>query len=280
MEQQKGCNRKGRAKMALWDRFRKRDEQQPDQAPEGQETSAVELAQELEQEEVKPLYKEDKKRFVQECCESIGENEKQIQIARKEYEQVTEYLTDIQKIDRIEGEDQTLLQDTAQKLQVLMKERSLYKNRNLTISEAQIRRFDRYEEELVDEIKKMYQIQTHQKAVVSDMKHLEEEKARLYGDRKEIVEKQDALKGMAKILCALIFSMVLLFVALYYALSVDMTLPYLATLLLAAISATVIFLEANKNRRDMVMTERKLTKAITLLNRVKIKYVNNSSLLE
>lgn len=85
---------------------------------------------------------------------------------------------------------------------------------------------------------------------------------------------------MAKVLFALIVSLMVLFVALHYALKTDMTMPYLATLLLAAVSAAVIFMEANRNRRDMALEERKLTKAISLLNRVKIKYVNNASMLE
>ena len=59
-----------------------------------------------------------------------------------------------------------------------------------------------------------------------------------------------------------------------------MTFPYLATVLLAAVSATVIFVESNKNRRGMTMADRKMDKAISLLNKVKIKCVNNLNVME
>ena len=51
-------------------------------------------------------------------------------------------------------------------------------------------------------------------------------------------------------------------------------------MLLAAVSATVIFVEANKNRSEMLQTKKCLSKAIGLLNKTKIKYVNTVSVLD
>lgn len=234
----------------------------------------------LEQEEISPVDKADQKNFIRDCCESIAENERQIQKIKQEYEQVTEYLTDIQKIDRITGESREIMLELCKKIKHLLQERNQYKNRELTITDGQIRRFDMYQDELIDEIKKMYQTEAYQRAIESDMKHLEEEKAYLRQNQREIVEKQNALKGMSKILAALIISLIVLFVVIYYTMRVDMTYPYIGTLLLAAVSATVIFVEANRNRRDMSLTERKMNKAIGLLNRTKIKYINNVSVLD
>lgn len=112
------------------------------------------------------------------------------------------------------------------------------------------------------------------------MEKLHEEKKKLRKEKQEIIEKQNSLKGMAKILVLLIFSLFVLFVVVYYAMAVDMTFPYLGTILLAAVSATVIFAESNKNRHDMALADRKMDKAIGLLNRVKIKCVNNLNLLD
>lgn len=234
----------------------------------------------LEQEEISPVDKADQKNYIRDCCESIAENERQIRKIKKEYEQVTEYLTDIQKIDRITGENREIMLELCKKIKHLLQERNQYKNRELTITDGQIRRFDMYQDELIDEIKKMYQTEAYQRAIESDMMHLEEEKAYLRQNQREIVEKQNALKGMSKILAALIISLIVLFVVIYYTMRVDMTYPYIGTLLLAAVSATVIFVEANRNRRDMTLTERKMNKAIGLLNRTKIKYINNVSVLD
>lgn len=290
--------------MAFWNRWKRkkkqhvqdeqesdslfsREKEQEDNAPL-QDDSVVNKPQEpaeqpvssLEQEEMIPADLAGQKRYVLDCCEAVAESERQIAIVKTEYEQVTEYLTDIQKIDRIEGESREMMLSLCKKITYLLKERNLFKNREITISEAQIRRFDIYQETLIDEIKKMYQNEMYQKAIESDMGHLEKEKVHLRQEQKEIVEKQNALKGMAKILSALIVSLFVLFWALYYTMKIDVTYPYLGTLLLAAVFATAIFQEANKNRRDMTLSERKMSKAIGLLNRTKIKYINNVSVLD
>lgn len=235
---------------------------------------------ELEQEETLPSSKADMKRYVLDCCEAIEESDRQIEITKKEYEQVTGYLMDIQKIEGIAGESRETMLELCKRISFLLKERNRYKNREMTIPELQVRRFDRYQDELIDEVKKMYQNEMYQKAIESDMGHLEREKAYQRHIQKEIAQKQNALKGMAKILAALIISLFVMFLALYYTMRIDMTYPYLGTLLLAAVSATVIFLEANKNRHDMTLADRRLHKAISLLNRTKIKYINNVSVLD
>ncbi len=268
--------------MGLWDTFRRKRKKvtETDIWDTGDLPASQENKPDLEQEEVSTIYKSDQLRYVSDCLESIADNEQQIQSAKKEYQQVTEKLTDIQLIERIHGESQVMLQDYCKKIEALVQERNQYKNRNLTITDSQIRYFDQYEVDLVDEIKKMYQAEIYQKAIDGDMMHLEQEKKSLQQERHEIVEKQNALKSMAKVLCGFIAALVVLFVALNYSVEVDMTMPYLGTMFLTAISATVIFVEANRNRRDMIMAERKLNKAIGLLNRVKIKYVNNTNALE
>lgn len=250
------------------------------QSPAAEQESPRLPEEELAQEKVMPVGQAEQKQFIQDCCDAVAESDRQIARARLEYERVTEYLTDIQKIDRIEGESRGRMLELCKRIKHLLQERSRYKDREMTISNRQIRRFDRYQEELIDEIKKMYQNEMYQKAIESDMKHLEAEKAYIRSQQHEIMVKQNSLKGMAKGLCALIASLVVLFILLYFYLDANMTYPYIGTLLLAAVSATVIFAEANKNRRDIALSDRRMNKAVGLLNRTKIKYINNVSVLD
>lgn len=276
--------------MAFWNRWKKKQKEEvhPDmerqeellQSSQSVPEGDTEVPESLEQEEVSKLHKADQLSFVKGCCDSIGESERQLENIKKEYEQVTEYLTDIQKIDRISGESRETMLDLCKKINRLLKERNQYKNRELTITDSQIHRFDLYQEELIDEIKKMYQAEAYQRAIEGDMKNLEKEKVYLRQEQKEIVEKQNALKAMAKVLAALIVSLIVLFVVIYYTMRVDMTYPYMGTLLIAAVSATVILVESNRNRQEMTLSERKMNKAIGLLNRTKIKYINNVSVLD
>lgn len=284
--------------MAFWNRKKKRQQEaleweiqeKPDTVPEqkkevpaapSEQKEEITYNEEMYQtEQIKPSGKNDQKRYVTECCQGIQEADRQIGSIRKEYQKVTDSLLDIQKIDRAEGEEKKHLLNAASNIVRLTEERNRYKNRNLTISDAVIRRFEPYENELVDEIKKMYEAEVYQKAIEGDIDKLHEEKKKLREEKQEIIEKQNSLKNMAKVLIVLIVSLFILFVTIYYALEVDMTLPYLGTVFLAAISSAVIFVESNRNRRDMTLADRKTDKAVSLLNRVKIKYVNNRNLLD
>lgn len=279
--------------MAFWNRRKKRREaeeqeissaldviQETDSEPDTQEQPEMADVGTLEPEEPVELNDLDRKRYVHECCESISEIDHQMEETKKEYERVTSRLTDIQRIDRIEKEERDSMLDICKRIMRLTQERNQFKNRSLTITEAQIRRLDRYGDTLDLEVRKMYDAETYQRAIESDLKHLEQEKKKLHREQREIVERQDALKGMAKVLILLILSLFVLFAVIYYALLVDMTYPYLGTILLAAVSATVIFLESNRNRRGNVLVGRKINKAISLLNRVKIKYINNRNMID
>lgn len=286
--------------MAFWNRKKKRPQEEEtegrvteerlEQLREKKRAERVERTEERKEnpahreeyqtELLKPVHPGDQKRYVTECCQAVQEADRQIARIRKEYQEVTDSLLDIQKLDRAAGDEKRKLHDAARNIIKLTKERNQYKNRNLTISDAVMRRFEPYENELVDEIKKMYAAESYQKAIEGDIDKLHEEKQKLRGEQQEIMEKQNALKGMAKVLIALILSLFVLFVVIYYALETDMTLPYLGTILLAAVSATVLFVEANRNRREMALADRKMEKAVTLLNRVKIKCVNNLNVLD
>ena len=285
--------------MAFWNRIRRAKNKQSDQNTEEifpekeQKQPDQEFVQEVSEEEperlsgeelaaehIIPKGKAEQKCYIHDCCEAVKDCDKQISIAKTEYAQVTEYLTDIQKIDRIAGEDRESLLELCKRIQRLLQERNQYKNRTLTITERQMRRFDRYQDDLIDEIKKMYQNEMYQKAINSDIRHLEAEKAYIRESQREIIERQDFLKKLAKGISVLIGSLIVLFILLYFNLDSNMTYPYIGTLALAAVAAVVIFTESNRNRYEIAVSDKKYNKAVELLNRTKIKYVNNVSVLD
>ena len=62
-------------------------------------------------------------------------------------------MTDIQRIDEISGEAKDTLHDLSKRIMNLTRERNQYKNRSLTITDAQIRLLEPYEEVLGREVK-------------------------------------------------------------------------------------------------------------------------------
>ena len=201
------------------------------------------------------------KRLVTECCEAIREIEHQRELATVEYDKVSERLTDIQRIDEISGEAKDTLHDLSKRIMNLTRERNQYKNRSLTITDAQIRLLDPYEEVLGREVKKMYDAEMYQTSINGDIEKLDETKKDLHRQQRQVIANQRTLKKMAKFVILLIISLFVLFAVLYYAMEVDMTYPYLGTILLAAISATVIFVESLRNRTEAALLGKKIKDA-------------------
>lgn len=236
---------------------------------------------EVEEQKVDFNSREESAGYVQNCCERIMEVSKQVEEAKAEYGAVTSYLMDMQKIDMIPKEEREELESAARDIITFTREREKYREDNeIKISASARQTMQKYEKEMVNEIRKMQENEAYQRAIKNDLKYLEGEKGYLKYQRQEIIAKQTYLRNIAVTTSVLVIILFVLLYALARVFRADMRLPFTLTILMAAVSAAYIYFEANKNRANMVLTEKKINKAIGLLNKVKIKYVNNTSYLD
>lgn len=222
----------------------------------------------------------DRGNFIIDNCEQILETGKQLEELKVEYQAVTSYLTDIQKIERIPSGEREDLNDTVRKIMTYTRERAKYQNNSRKITDAQFKHIARYEEVLPAELKKMKNNEVYNNTIKTDMKYLEGEKGALYYQKEEIINRHHYLKGIASVTCVMVLLLFLLFILIQKGTAADMQIPFLMTIAMAMASALYIFLNSGTNRKEMKITELKLNKAIGLLNKVKIKYINNTNELD
>lgn len=239
-----------------------------------------ELGTEIEKKETTFQSKEDRIIFLKENCEQILEASRQIDEAKGEYKIVTDYLTDIQKIERADLEEKQILEDAARRIITLTRERSNYQKSEIKITDAQFANIQKYEGEVLTSMKQMCENEDYNKSVKNDIRCLQKEKKLLRKQKREIIEKQKYLKGISIIMCVLVVSLFSLFMMISYAFEKEMIVPYVMTIIMAAISAGYIVYESRKNHYEIVIAERKMSRAIGLLNKVKIKYVNTTNALD
>lgn len=217
---------------------------------------------------------------VVDCCEQMLEANRQIEKMKAEYQAVTDYLSDMQKIDRIPAPEREKIEAAAKNLCRSVNEEDKYKQKDVKINALQKTILEKLENNIATDLKNMKKNEEYNGIVKGDLQHLEGEKGALLYEQEEIIKKQAFLKKMAVTMAVLVVSLFALIASFSFAFDQNMAVPYILTILMAAITATYIFFEENKSRRELKLCERKLQKAITLLNKVKIKYVNNRSLLE
>lgn len=222
----------------------------------------------------------DRRRYIKENCEIIADSYRQIEEAKIEYQAVTSYLTDIQKIDMIPQFQRETLEDAARNIINLKKERNRYQNANYDITDAQYRLFERYEMQIPKELTSIREAETYQDSIEEDIKQLDKEKQSFLDEEDEIINKQSFLKGIAITTCILILALFIIFALLSSRTDATLTLPFLLTVLMGMVSALYIFMEARKNAHDIKLVRLKLNKVIMLANKVAIKSVNNRNYLE
>ncbi len=218
--------------------------------------------------------------YVKDNCEIILESDKQIEEAKMEYQAVTSYLTDMQRIERISEDQRGNLEEAARKIVSLTKDREKLQRRSSILSDRQYRLFERYELALPKELPAIRDSEQYQIMIDQDMMHLEKEREALDDREAEIVSKQSFLKGIAVTTSVVIVLLFLMFAFLSNYSEASFTIPFLMTVLMGMISTLYIFLEARKNEGNVRMVQAKQNRQIMLMNKVKIKAVNNRSYLE
>ncbi|MGN0506346.1 MAG: hypothetical protein ACI4FZ_07275 [Lachnospiraceae bacterium] len=259
--------------MGLWQRLFKKKKKSG--MPEGQKTERIQELPEGGQDN-----RELRTSYIQANCEMIVEARRQNLEAKKEYEVVTSYLADIQRIDMMPAAGKKEIEDCARKIINLNEEREKMQKIPAKITVAQRLALEPYEQTMPEEIRRMEEEENYQQAINSDLRQLESEKASLNYEIEDIVERSAMLKKLMTVICVFV---VLLFCFLFFlqeSVKKDVQIPFLLTVAFGILAAGYFFYTMRKNLYDLRVAEKRKSRAIYLLNKVKIKYVNCTNLLD
>ncbi|ABX40847.1 hypothetical protein [Lachnoclostridium phytofermentans] len=204
----------------------------------------------------------------------------QLEETKQEYEAVTSYLSDIQKIEQIPDGQKKPYLDAANKIINFEKERKKYLNIDRKLSEAQFAEMNRLEDDIKRELPKLKDQEHYQQLIKEDLRQLEGEKGVLNYDREQAISKVKFLKQLA---IGGFVMILLLFAGLFLldnAVEADLSLPILMTVFLGVILVAYIIYDTRRCSYKQKMAELKLNRAVSLINKVKLKYVNCTAMLD
>lgn len=224
--------------------------------------------------------REQRREYVQDCIDQIREASAELENLNFEYGKVTSYLKDMEEIEALPEEEREELNASAERIRELENRRGVYLEKKNRMSDEKYHQMERMEEEAEEGCRKLIETEDYQNLIRKDM-------SRLDGEKHAYLYRKDELKGMiadAKgmaVICsvALIVCFVVLF-TLKYALRMDTQLGFLLTTGLAALVITLIFLRYTESVKELKQVEKGINRIIMLHNRVKIRYVNNTNLLD
>lgn len=224
--------------------------------------------------------KENLASLVHEDCSQLISLKKEEKEHKVEYDAVTSYLSDIQLIERANEVDRLRLNDCAVHISNLEKERRSRTTITDKLPDRVYERMERYSDTIPNELEKLAELERFYSLVNGDMRQLEGERESIKAQTEDAAARVVFLKRLTFIgLILVLFIFCVLFgLGEYY--RQDMLLPFLLTGALGTGLVLLIVTGIKNSRAKKKKLELQMNRAITLTNKIKLKYVTTKSSLD
>lgn len=218
--------------------------------------------------------------YIRSCKEQMEEAATELEGLNFEYSMVTSYLKDMEEIEALPETERAELNASAQKIQDLEDKQNIYLKKKNRLSDEKFHQMERMEDDAEEGCRKVAEAEKYQELIRQDMSRLEGEKHAFLYRKNELKGAVADSRGMA-VICsvALIVCYVVLF-ALKYVLDMEVRLGFMLVTGMAALGITALFLKYTDSVKELKKVEKGINRIILLQNRVKIRYVNNTNLLD
>lgn len=212
--------------------------------------------------------------FVENALSQIEIANQAVEDSKEEYEAVTNSLKDIQLITEIPPETKEELSVVADKIQELSAERESYQKSPNKISEEQYQRMESYGEEIREMMKRLDDDEKYAVVVKNDMQALEGEKTEIRYDIEDAQDRMDRYKRLMNWILGFLIGVIVFTVVNIVLLESQYDVFVYGMLMVIGIALVYIFSRQQAERRELRFQERKMNRAISLMNKVKVRYVN------
>lgn len=224
--------------------------------------------------------KNQRQEYVIGCLEQIAEASRELENLQFEYNMVTAYLKDMEEIEALPEEEMAELMECAKKIDALEQQQSGYKERKNRMGDEAYHQMERLEEEIQEGLEKLTKAEEYQDFIKRDLRKLDGEKHAYLFRRNELRRIIADTRSMTVVCTVAVIACILLLLILQFGFDMNAKLGYLAVAAVGAIAITAIFIKHNDSVRELSQVENGINRIIRLQNTVKIRYVNNTHLLD
>lgn len=218
--------------------------------------------------------------YIRGCLDQIAEASREVDALQLEYEDVTSHLKDMEEIEALPPEEMEIVVSYAKKIKELKRQQEAYTGRTTHMSDDKYRQMERMEDELEEGLKKLGETEDYRKLIKKDLKRLENEKQAYYMRKDDLGRIVEDCKSMAIICTVAVVVCVLILMILQFGFGFNTKVGYLAAVLAGAIGITMIFIRNIDSRNELKSVTNGISRIIQLQNTVKIRFVNNTNLLD
>ncbi len=219
--------------------------------------------------------------YIRDQCEIMEDATHHIDDVMLEYNIITEHFSDIELFENAPDILKVQIADAAERVDNLLVDRRIVKSGEAKLSNSAYHRMEAYEEEIPKMIEFIAEEEDYYDAVARDMRILEGELMSLRMEARALKRRQMNIRQSCIIMlaCFLIIYCVFIIAAISSADQKNIFIFFIVTVI-GAFLAVGSYALMHKTRRDVAVTEIRLNKVISILNKTKIKFVNASNVID
>ena len=219
-------------------------------------------------------------KYIRSLVEQVKDASTELDKLSAEYNIVTAMLKDMDEIDALPMSEKVELQDSARNILYYEEEAKDYEAKRSAITDAQFRSMERFEENMPKACEDMEEAERYKGLIKDDLRKLEGEKHAYLYRQDELRTDIGNLRGMTIICVFAAVLCVIMLLVLQFGFEMDTQVGYIITCLTAALVITFLYVRYTDATKELKKVEKGINRLILLQNTVKIRYVNNTNLLD
>ena len=221
-----------------------------------------------------------RREYIGSCLQQMEEAARELEALEYEYNDVTSHLRDIDEINALPPEQRLEVNELAQKIIDSQAQQDKFARRKSKMTDEEFEHMERLESQAKEGAKKLSEAEDYQKKIRNDLKRLDgEREAYIYREEELINTIENNKKLILTIAVALGF-IILFLVILQFVLDLNVVFGYMIAVLLAAVSVTLLYVGSTNSLVELRTVRKSISRLIMLQNQVKIRYVNNTNLID
>jgi DNA repair exonuclease SbcCD ATPase subunit len=148
------------------------------------------------------------------------------------------------------------------------------------MTEEEYERMERLQSEAKKGIKKLAEAEDYQKKIKNDLKRLDGEHQAYVYREEELVNTMDNCRKLIIVVAVTLALIIVLLMVLNKVLNLNVAYGYMISVLMAAVALTYLFIHNSNAELELKGVNKSISRLIMLQNQVKIRYVNNTNLID
>ena len=221
-----------------------------------------------------------RREYIGSCLQQMQEAARELDALEYEYNDVTSHLRDMEEIDSLPPEQREEINDCARKILESQEQQDRFGKRKHKMTDAEFERMERVGSAARKGAQKLADAEVYQKKIKNDLKRLDSEHQAYIFQEDEILS---TIENSRRLIIAIGIAMIVILVfllVLQYGLGLNVIYGYMITILLAAIAITALYVQNTNAAAELKHVSKSISRLIMLQNTVKIRYVNNTNLID